>query len=61
MGGRCQAYTSFRHGCLRIATAPQNWQLQLSRAMSKVAIAVRLLEMRTQGALARAFWRTACS
>jgi hypothetical protein len=39
----------------------QNDPLQLSGAMSKVFIAVRLLEVQQQGALSRAFKSTACS
>jgi hypothetical protein len=40
---------------------PQNSQLQLARAMSRVAIAVRVLEVQRQSALSRAFKKAACS
>jgi hypothetical protein len=39
----------------------QNYPLQLSGAMFKVVIAVRLLEVQQQGALSRALKNAACS
>jgi hypothetical protein len=54
---RRRGYPYFRLGWREA----QNWLLQLSRAMSKVAIAFRRLKGKSKGALSRAFWSTACS